>query len=48
MYAIRSYYASNYLPVRAKLPEEKEETLALIDAALSGNLTLKPEYLRAL
>jgi len=41
-------HASNYLPIRAKLPEEKQETLALIDAALSGNLTLKPEYLRAL
>ncbi|MDD2462927.1 MAG: radical SAM protein [Desulfobulbus sp.] len=41
-------HASNYLPIRAKLPEEKTETLALIDAALSGSLALKPEYLRAL
>ncbi|MGD9950757.1 MAG: radical SAM protein [Desulfobulbus sp.] len=41
-------HASNYLPIRAKLPEEKAETLALIDAALSGNLALKPEHLRAL
>ncbi len=41
-------HASNYLPIRAKLPEEKEQTLALIDAALSGSLALKPEYLRAL
>lgn len=40
-------HASNYLPVRAKLPEEKEKTLALIDQALSGKVKLKPEYLRA-
>ena len=41
-------HASNYLPIRAKLPEEKDQTLALIDAALAGNLALRPEYLRAL
>ncbi len=41
-------HASNYLPIRAKLPEEKNETLALIDQALAGKLALKPEYLRAL
>ena len=41
-------HASNYLPIRAKLPEEKAQTLALIDAALAGNLALRPEYLRAL
>jgi len=41
-------HASNYLPIRAKLPEEKTATLALIDRALAGNLSLKPEFLRAL
>ena len=41
-------HASNYLPIRTKLPEEKDQTLALIDAALAGNLALRPEYLRAL
>ena len=41
-------HASNYLPIRAKLPEEKQATLALINRALAGGLTLKPEYLRAL
>jgi len=41
-------HASNYLPVRAKLPEEKSPTLALIDQALAGNLALRPEFLRAL
>ncbi|MFA7423977.1 MAG: radical SAM protein [Desulfosarcinaceae bacterium] len=41
-------HASNYLPIRAKLPEDKERTLALIDAALAGRVALKPEFLRAL
>lgn len=41
-------HASNYLPIRAKLPEEHTATLELIDQALSGNTALKPEYLRAL
>lgn len=41
-------HASNYLPIRAKLPEDKTPTLALLDRALAGNLSLKPEYLRAL
>jgi len=41
-------HASNYLPVRAKLPDEKEATLDLIDQALTGNLSLRPEFLRAL
>ena len=41
-------HASNYLPIRAKLPLEKEKTLALIDRALAGQTALKPEFLRAL
>jgi len=41
-------HASNYLPIRAKLPEEKAQTLALLDQAIAGGLALKPEYLRAL
>jgi len=41
-------HASNYLPIRAILPREKETTLALIDKALAGEVNLKPEYLRAL
>ena len=44
----RSNHASNYLPIRAKLPEEKEKTLALIANALDGKIELKPEYMRAL
>ena len=41
-------HASNYLPIRARLPEEKEKTLVLIDAAIDGRVALKPEFLRAL
>ncbi len=41
-------HASNYLPIKARLPKDKEGTLKLIDQALAGNIALKPEYLRAL
>ena len=41
-------HASNYLPIKARLPKDKEVTLKLIDQALAGNIALKPEYLRAL
>lgn len=41
-------HASNYLPIRARMPKDKEKTLALIDAALAGNVTLRPEWMRAL
>lgn len=41
-------HASNYLPIKAKLPQDKEATLQLIDLALRGKVDLKPEYLRGL
>ncbi|MCG8567782.1 MAG: B12-binding domain-containing radical SAM protein [Desulfobacterales bacterium] len=41
-------HASNYLPIRARLPRDKEKTLQLISQALDGDVKLKPEYLRAL
>ncbi|MGL4667467.1 MAG: radical SAM protein [Saezia sp.] len=41
-------HASNYLPIKAWLPYDKEETLARIHAALSGQVSLKPEWMRAL
>jgi len=41
-------HASNYLPIRARLPRDKAAVLTLIDQALAGEIALKPEYLRAL
>ncbi len=43
-----SNHASNYLPVKAKLPKGKQEALDLIDRALQGDIGLRPEWLRAL
>ncbi|WP_020588474.1 radical SAM protein [Desulfobacter curvatus] len=41
-------HASNYLPIRAHLPQDKEKTLELISQALDGKVPLKPEYMRVL
>ena len=41
-------HASNYLPIKARLPKDKAKTLDLIDKALAGEIDLKPEFLRAL
>lgn len=41
-------HASNYLPVKARLPRDKEQTLQQIQNALEGRIALKPEYLRGL
>jgi len=41
-------HASNYLPIKARLPRDKEATLRLIDQALQGQVGLKPEHLRGL
>lgn len=42
-----SNHASNYLPLRAWLPEGKQALLASIEAALNGDIGLKPEWMRA-
>ena len=42
-----SNHASNYLPVEIKFPHGKQEVLNLIDAALMGEVALKPEWMRA-
>ena len=42
-----SNHASNYLPVRVQLPAGKQEALEVIDAALRGEIGLKPEWMRA-
>ncbi len=41
-------HASNYLPIRARMPRDKEKTIQLIDEALAGKISLKPEHMRAL
>jgi radical SAM superfamily enzyme YgiQ (UPF0313 family) len=45
-----SNHASNYLPIRAQLPERKSELIRLIDDVLSSQDTsrLRPESMRAL
>ena len=43
-----SNHASNYLPLKVRMPAGKAEALALIDEALGGRVRLKPEWLRAL
>jgi radical SAM superfamily enzyme YgiQ (UPF0313 family) len=45
-----SNHASNYLPIRARLPKEKEKSVHLIDQVINSGDTslLKPEYMRAL
>src|SRR4030043_26960 len=40
-------HASNYLPIKARLPRDKDAVLHLIDQAIEGQIALKPEWLRA-
>jgi radical SAM superfamily enzyme YgiQ (UPF0313 family) len=41
-------HPSNYLPIKARIPKDKNTTLRLIDDALDGKVELRPEWLRAL
>ena len=43
-----SNHASNYLPIKARLPRGKQDALDQIDMALNGEIELKPEWMRAL
>ena len=43
-----SNHASNYLPVRARLPKRKQEALDFIEKALKGKAALRPEWMRGL
>ncbi|MDP2647079.1 MAG: radical SAM protein [Desulfobacterales bacterium] len=41
-------HPSNYLPIKARLPRDKEAAIALIEKALGGKVTLRPEWMRGL
>jgi radical SAM superfamily enzyme YgiQ (UPF0313 family) len=41
-------HASNYLPIKTRLPKDKETVISLIDKALEGEVALKPDWMRAL
>ena len=43
-----SNHASNYLPVKARLPKGKQDALDLIDSALRGETGLREEWMRGL
>ncbi|MBU0733262.1 MAG: radical SAM protein [Proteobacteria bacterium] len=43
-----SNHASNYLPLKARLPKGKQDALDQIDSALRGDIGLRPEWMRAL
>ena len=44
----QSNQASNYLPVKGRLSRDRERIIDLIDQAISGEIALKPEHMRAL
>jgi len=39
-------HASNYLPLRVKMPADKEKAIRALDSALNGQTALKPEWMR--
>jgi hypothetical protein len=41
-------HASNYVPLTGRLPRAKAAILVALDAALAGDVPLKPEFLRGL
>ncbi len=44
----RSNHASNYLPISGRLPHDRERILKVLDAALHGDINLRPEWARGL
>ncbi len=44
----RTNHASNYLPLSGRIPRDRERLIEALDAALTGKVTLRPEWLRGL
>ena len=44
----RSNHASNYLALEGRLPQDKEKLVVMLEGAMSGQIALRPEFLRGL